>query len=155
MIIDPIMNPSKTQYTNLNASPIARLQALANRSSAARILTTLALLVTLALLITTPVEARPHPKAPTDTPTPVPPGMQKILEVNALSIKVAVGTSGDSTASYSITDSTKVTLNGVSGNARDLKAGMLAKIEPSADGKTAVSITAQDPVAHPGKNRVG
>jgi hypothetical protein len=48
-----------------------------------------------------------------------------------------------------------VTLNGAAANARDLKAGMIAKVEPSADGKTAVTITAQDPPAHPGKNRVG
>jgi len=137
----------------LTVSPLARLRAY-SRSSGARILGTLTLSVTLALFITPMADAK-RPKPPVETPDPVPAGMQKILEVDALSIKVAVGTAGDSTQSYKITNATKVTMNGVSGNARDLKAGMLAKVEPSADGKTAVSITAQDPVAHPGRNRVG
>jgi hypothetical protein len=122
--------------------------------TASRILKTLALLVMLALAINPAAEAK-RPKAPTETPDPVPAGMQKILEVDALSIRVAVGTSGDSSVTYAINNATKVIMNGAPGNARDLKAGMLAKIEPSADGKSAVSITAQDPVAHPGKNRVG
>jgi len=148
------MNLSATHDMHLNVSPLARLQAHASHSRGARILKALALLVTLAFLIAPMAEAK-RPKPPTETPDPVPAGMQKILEVNALTIKVAVGTSGSNTQSYSITNATKVTMNGAPGNARDLKAGMLAKIEPSADGKTAVTITAQDPVAHPGKNRVG
>jgi hypothetical protein len=145
------MNLSTAHDMNLNVSPLARLRAYASHSVGARILTTLALLLTLALFITpTAMAKRQRP-----TPDPVPAGMQRILEVNALTIKVAVGTAGDSSQSYSITDATKVTMNGAPSNARDLKAGMLAKIEPSADGRTAVSITAQDPVAHPGRNRVG
>ena len=148
------MNLSTTPDMHLNVSPLARPQTCASFSRTTRILKTLALLATLALCVTPMAEAK-RPKAPTETPDPVPAGMQKILEVNALSIRVAVGTSGDSSLTYTITNATKVTMNGAPGNARDLKAGMLAKVEPSADGKTAVTITAQDPVAHPGKNRVG
>jgi len=133
------MNLSTARDTHFNAS---------------RILKTLALLLMLALLINPAADAK-RPKAPVETPDPVPAGMQKILQVDALSIRVAVGTAGDSSVSYTINNATKVTMNGAPANARDLKAGMLAKIEPSADGKSAVSITAQDPVAHPGKNRVG
>jgi hypothetical protein len=146
------MNPSTTHDIHLNVSPLARLQAYVSHSSGARIIKALALLVALALGITSTAEA----KRPRSNPPPDPQSsMQKITEVNALSIKVAVGTAGTSVQSYSITDSTKVTLNGAPANARDLKAGMIAKVEPSADGRTAVTITAQDPPAHPGRNRTG
>ena len=148
------MNPRTTHDMHLNSSPLAKLISDASHSAGGRIFKALALLAMLALFVPSAAEAK-RPKAPTETPDPVPAGMQKITEVDALSIKVAVGTAGDTVLSYSITDSTKVTLNGAPGNARDLKAGMIAKIEPSANGKTAVTITAQDPPAHPGKNRAG
>jgi hypothetical protein len=146
------MNPSTTTDMHLNLSPSLHPRVHAGRFGGARLLKALAFLVTAALLITSSAEA----KRPRPTPAPdAASGMQKITEVNALSIKLAVGTAGDMVQSYSITDSTKVTLNGAPANARDLKAGMIAKVEVSADGRTAVTINAQDAPAHPGRNRTG
>ena len=79
----------------------------------------------------------------------------KIVSVDAIGITVSLGTTGDNHESYKITDETKVTLDGAPINARDLRAGMVASIESSADKKTAITITAKSPPAHPGRHRVG
>jgi hypothetical protein len=88
------MNPSVNRDLHMNGSPLARRQASASHSLAARIFKALALLVMLAILIPSAAEAK-RPKPPTETPDPVPAGMQKILEVDALTIKVAIGTEGN------------------------------------------------------------
>lgn len=75
----------------------------------------------------------------------------KIFEVSALSISITAGAAGDTHESFKITDSTKITLNGVPTHARDLKAGMIAKIATGSDKETATSIEAKDPPKHPGK----
>ena len=79
----------------------------------------------------------------------------KILEVNAVSISISIGSDGNGQQKYSVNDATKVTLNGAPANARDLRAGMVAQIEVGSDGKTASTITAKDAPAHPDKHRVG
>lgn len=77
----------------------------------------------------------------------------KILEVNAVGISVEAG-AGDEHIAYKITDNTKVTLNGAKVEARDLRPGMVAKIEAGKD-KVATSIRAKDAPTHPGRHRVG
>jgi hypothetical protein len=151
----PDMHSKAIRQMKLNSSPLSKLKTLASRSIGAGTFIALALFVALPLMVTSTAQAKQHPKAPDQTPDPIPAGMHKITEVDPASIKLASGTSGDTVQSYSITAATKVTLNGAAAYARDLKAGMIAKVEPSADGKSAVTITAQDPPAHPGKNRVG
>jgi len=91
-----------------------------------------------------------------------PPGQQqpesgdlRIVQVDAVSVTVTVGLSGDEHFTYKITDNTKVTLNGAPVFARDLKAGMIAKFALTPDHATAISIEAKDPPAHPGRRRVG
>jgi hypothetical protein len=79
----------------------------------------------------------------------------RIVEVNAVSVTVTVGSSGTEHLSYKITDTTKVTLNGAPVFARELKAGMVAKFSLSPDHTTALAIEAKDAPAHPGKHRVG
>ena len=80
-------------------------------------------------------------------------GELKIVQVDAVSITVTVGLSGDEHFTYRITDGTKVTLNSAPVFARDLKAGMIAKIALSPDHSTALSIDAKDAPAHPGRAR--
>jgi hypothetical protein len=79
----------------------------------------------------------------------------KILDVDAVSITLSIGSDGNSHQKYVVNDSTKVTLNGAPANARDLRAGMVAKIEASEDGKTALVIDAKDAPAHPARGRTG
>jgi len=78
----------------------------------------------------------------------------KIVEVDAVRISVSLGKSGDEHVDYKITDQTKVTLNGAPVAARDLRAGMVCKIEAGAD-KVATAIIVKDAPAHPAKHRVG
>lgn len=78
----------------------------------------------------------------------------KIVEVNAVSVIVTLGHTGDEHVEYKITDNTKVTLNGAPVAARDLRPGMIAKIEAGQD-KVATAIHAKDAPAHPEKRRVG
>jgi len=77
----------------------------------------------------------------------------KILEVNAVGISVEAG-AGDEHIAYKITDNTKVTLNGAKVAARELRPGMVAKIEAGKD-KVATSIRAKDAPSHPSRHRVG
>jgi hypothetical protein len=79
----------------------------------------------------------------------------KIIDVDAVSVTVSVGLSGNEHFTYKITDNTKVTLNGAPIFARDLRAGMVARFTLSPDHETAISIEAKDPPAHPGRRRVG
>ena len=75
--------------------------------------------------------------------------------MDALSITLSIGLSGDNHETYTINDQTKVTLDGASVNARDLKAGMVAQIETGTDKKIAITITAKNPPANPARKRVG
>jgi hypothetical protein len=79
----------------------------------------------------------------------------RVVEVNAVSITITVGQSGDQHLSYKITDGTKVTLNGAPAFARDLRAGMMVRIDISPDRTTALAITAKDPPATHGRRKVG
>jgi hypothetical protein len=79
----------------------------------------------------------------------------RIVEVNAVSVTVTVGKSGDQHFTYKITDGTKITLNGAPAFARDLKAGMVAKFTLTPDHATATVIEAKDPPVNPGRHRVG
>lgn len=79
----------------------------------------------------------------------------KIVDVDPVSITLSIGSDGNSHQKYTVNDSTKVTLNGAPSNARDLRAGMIAKIEASEDGKTALTIDAKDAPAHPARGRAG
>jgi hypothetical protein len=74
-----------------------------------------------------------------------------IVQVDAVSVTVTVGESGNEHFTYKITDSTKVTLNGAPVSARDLRAGMVARVSVSPDRTTALTIDAKDAPAHPGK----
>jgi hypothetical protein len=138
------MNIVPTHITH----PRSKLRAIGIRPQLLPAIRAVALF--LCLLLATPgtMHAKPHPKAPAEK-------MLKIVEVNALSITVSLGTAGDTHETYVINDQTKVTLNGAPVNARDLRAGMQASVEASADNKTALTISAKDPVAHPSRHRVG
>ncbi|MEI9894311.1 MAG: hypothetical protein WDN28_10620 [Chthoniobacter sp.] len=113
--------------------------------------TLLAIISILAVVLVMPAMAGKKGRGPHEPATPE----AKIVEIDALSIKVTLGLSGDEHKEYKITDQTKVTLNGAPVAARDLRAGMVAKIEVGADSVTATSIEAKDAPAHPGKHRVG
>jgi len=79
----------------------------------------------------------------------------KVVEVNALSITITLGKSGDVHETYTIDDKTRVTLDGAPANARDLRPGMQAHVELGADKKTAKAVVARSPAAHPARGRVG
>jgi hypothetical protein len=114
---------------------------------------TLFLIVSLAALVFSfpaPALAK-KAKKPGDSDTPE----LRIVQVDAVSVTVSVGLSGDEHFTYKITDGTKVTLNGAPIFARDLKAGMEAKFTLSPDHSTALMIEAKDAPAHPGRHRVG
>jgi len=93
-------------------------------------------------------------RRPPPGPTPET-GELRIVEVDAVSVTVTVGKSGDEHFTYKITDGTKVTLNGAAVFARDLKAGMLAKFTLTPDHSTVIAIEARDPPANPSRRRVG
>ena len=113
--------------------------------------TFLAFLTLLTVVLSMPALAGKKGKGP--QPPPEAP-FARIVEVDALSIKVTLGLSGDEHVEYRINDQTKVTLNGAPVAARDLRAGMVAQIQAGAD-KVATSVVAKDAPAHPGKRRVG
>lgn len=100
----------------------------------------------LALVLVMPAVAAKKGKGPGATPTPA----YKIVQVDAVSITVTVGVSGNEHFTYKITDSTKVTLNGAPVAARDLRAGMVARLSVSPDRATVLGIDAKDAPAHPG-----
>ena len=113
--------------------------------------TLLAILSILAVVLTMPAQAAAKKKGG----GPAQPPELRITEVDAVSIIVDVGKDGNTHEKYKITDATKVTLDGAPAFARDLKPGMMARIEATPDHITALSITARDPPAHPSKHRVG
>lgn len=109
----------------------------------------IAVLSLLTLVFSLSSQAAPKHKGSSEPPE------HRIFETNAVSVTVSVGKDGDTHETYKITDATKVTLDGVPAFARDLKAGMMARIEVSPDHSTALSISAKDAPAHPGKHRLG
>ena len=78
----------------------------------------------------------------------------RITAVGPASVSVSLGKSGGENFEYKITEQTKVTLNGAPIAARDLRAGMVCKIEADSN-HVATSIAAKDAPAHPSKHRVG
>ncbi len=113
--------------------------------------TLIAVLSVLTMTLSLPAQAEPKKKGGGGAEPPE----HRITEVDAVSITIDIGKDGNSHEKFKITDATKVKLDGAPGFARDLKAGMMARIESSADHTTAVSITATDPSPHPHKHRVG
>ena len=67
---------------------------------------------------------------------------QTLIEVSPMSITVDAGK--DVQEKYNVTGATTATLNGLSVNPRDLRAGMIAVINLAKDGVTVISITAKD-----------
>jgi hypothetical protein len=109
-----------------------------------------AFLTIVCLLLVLPVlPAMAAKKGTSSTRTPEYP----IVQVDAVSVTVTVGASGDEHFTYKIADSTKVTLNGAPVSARDLRAGMVARVSVSPDRTTALAVDAKDAPAHPGKRR--
>jgi len=112
--------------------------------------TLLAFLTILTVVLAMPAMAAKKGKGPQQPASPE----LKIVEVDAVSIRVTIGLSGDEHVDYKITDQTKITLNGAPVAARDLRPGMVAQIQAGQD-KVATSIVAKDAPAHPGRHRVG
>ncbi len=79
----------------------------------------------------------------------------RIFEANAVAITLSVGKDGNTHEAFKITDTTKVKLDGVPSFARDLRAGMMARVGYGADHITALWISAKDAPAHPHKGRLG
>lgn len=79
----------------------------------------------------------------------------KVVETNALLLTVSIGRDGSTHETFKMTDTTKVILDGAPAAARDLKAGMMARIEFAPDHVTALAVTAKDAPRHPKKHRVG
>jgi len=113
--------------------------------------TLIAILSLLTMILSLPAQAGPKKKGGGSSEPPE----HRIAEVDALSITIDVGKDGNTHEKYKITDATQVTLDGAPAFARDLKAGMQARIEVSPDHSTAISISAKDPSPHPAKHRVG
>jgi len=90
------------------------------------------------LALNTPVSAKPKGKPDNGV-------KYTIIEADALSVTASVGTADEPLKTYKINDSTKVQIDGLAANARDLKGGMVAFIKLSGDNLTAVSIDASDP----------
>ena len=110
----------------------------------------------LALVLVLPATAAKKGKDQSATPTPAP--TMRIVQVDPASVTVSVGESGDEHFTYRITDNTRVSLNGAPVSARDLRAGMVAKVSVSPDRATVTAIDAKDapatkPTPHPGKRR--
>ena len=147
------MHPKRTHPIQLNL-PLTTgsyPHAVRRKPVIAMMLKALALLLTIALSLTSTAIAKPKGSAGGTGGK----AFNKIVDVDAVSITISIGTDGNSHQRYSITDSTKVTLNGAPANARDLRDGMVAHIDLNADGKTADTITAKDPPAHPERHRTG
>jgi hypothetical protein len=108
-----------------------------------------------ALVLVMPAIAAKKGNGPGATPTPA----YKVVQVDAVSITVTVGESGTEHFTYKISDSTKVTLNGAPIAARDLRAGMVARLSVSPDRTSVLAIDAKDAPAakptHPGRRRLG
>lgn len=111
----------------------------------------IAILSFLTMILSLPAHAGPPKKGG----GPAAPPEHRIMEVDAVSITIDIGKDGNSHEKFKITDATKVTLDGAPAFARDLRAGMHARIEVSPDHTTAISISAKDAPAHPSKHRVG
>lgn len=77
-----------------------------------------------------------------------------ITAVDPTSITVSLGKAGDDVLQYKINEKTKVTLNGTSIAVRDLRAGMVCKIEADAN-HMATSVAAKDAPAHSSRHRAG
>ena len=105
--------------------------------------TLITILSLVTMILSLPAQAGPKKKAQPE---------HRIAEVDAVSITLDIGRDGSSHEKFKITDATKVTLDGAPAAARDLKAGMDARVEVSSDHTTAISISAKDP--HPGKHKV-
>jgi len=144
------MHPKQTHAIPLNLPLAAKSfrNAIPRNPVIARALKALALLLTIVLSISSTASA----KGPKNTGGKV---FNKITDINAVTITVSIGADGNTHETYSITDGTKVTLNGAPANARDLRARMVAHIELSEDRKTALIITARDAPAHPVRGRTG
>jgi hypothetical protein len=143
------MHPKQTRAMQLNL-PLTRgsyLTALPRNPMIARTLKALALLLTIALTISSTAVAKPRGGGGK--------AYLKIVDVDAVSITLSIGSDGNSHQKYLVNDSTKVTLNGAPANARDLRSGMVAKIQAAEDGKTAQTIDAKDAPAHPVRGRTG
>jgi hypothetical protein len=94
---------------------------------------TVALLFMMALV--SPAFAKKKPAGPTAV----------IVEINALSITVSIGKSGEDHETYKITKDTKITLDGAPTTTDSILAGMVAQIKASeTDPTVAVSIAAKD-----------
>jgi hypothetical protein len=106
-----------------------------------------AILSILLVALVLPVSAKKGPKH-TEGPE------LKIVSVDAVRIAVSLGKSGEEHIEYKITDKTIVTLNGAPVAARDLRVGMVCRIEAGPD-KVATAVHAKDAPAHPSKHRVG
>jgi len=85
----------------------------------------------------------PAPKKPAGPP---PKFTQVIQSVSADSITTSTG---KKSATYKIEKITKITLNGATSTANDLKSGMRVEVVPTFDGKSASAIVASDPKATP------
>jgi hypothetical protein len=111
--------------------------------------TLFALLSILLVALVLPVSAAKKGKGPHQDGSEA-----RITAVGPASITVSLGKSGDEIFEYKINEQTKVTLNGAPITARDLRAGMVCKVEADAN-HVATSIAAKDAPAHPSKHRVG
>jgi hypothetical protein len=112
--------------------------------------TFIAILSLLTVFLAMPAMAKKKGQAPA-----APAGAEmKVVECDAVSLKVTLGHSGDEHVEYRITDQTKVTLNGATVAARDLRPGMVVKVQAGAD-HVATAVEAKDAPAHPDKHRVG
>ena len=111
--------------------------------------TLIAILSLLVVFLALPVSAAKKGKGHADESPEA-----KIVQVDALRIVLSLGKGGDEHVEYKITDNTKVTLNGSPVAARDLRPGMVCRVEAGQD-KVATAIHAQDAPTHPNKHRVG
>jgi len=144
------MHPKEMRAMPLNL-PLMKesyLNAVPRNPTIARTLQALAILLTIVLSISSTAVAKPKGGGGGK-------GFLKIVDVDAVSITLSIGSDGNSHLRYLVSDSTKVTLNGAPANARDLRPGMIAKVEPGEDGKTAATVDAKDPPAHPARGRTG
>jgi hypothetical protein len=146
------MHPKQTHAIPLNLPLAAKSyrNAIPPDPVIARALKALALLLTITIVLS--ISSTASAKGPKNTGGKV---FNKITDINAVTITVSIGADGNTHETYSITDGTKVTLNGAPANARDLRAGMVAHIALSEDRKIALIITARDAPAHPVRGRTG
>jgi len=108
-----------------------------------------ALIALLIVCLAFPAVVAAQPSKPQLTPE------YRVVEVNAVMVKVTVGKSGNQHMAYKITDATKVTLNGAPAFARELRPGMLVQVELSPDHSAALALHAKDAPAWHGHHKVG